>query len=846
MTYDDPHPQLPKPPAPDSVSCANVSPESVLRDFRNHLHFDLAVDRFSATAYDEFLALAWAVRAQLVDRWIRTQNEFYENRVKRVYYISLEFLIGRSLGNNILNLGMDEAVKQATETIDLDYEDLREREVDAGLGNGGLGRLAACFLESMATLGVPATGYTLRYEHGIFKQSIKNGFQIEHPDSWLRAGNPWEIARPGRQVEVRFGGEVHSHYENGRYTVVWNPAETVWGIPYDMPVVGYGGRIVDTLRLWRSAAPDDFDFDDFNRGDYVRAVHRKVNAENLTKVLYPNDDTMMGKELRFRQQYFLVACSLHDIMRRFGKTADSIHELPDLVAIQLNDTHPTMAIPELMRILVDEEQLEWDVAWDLSVRTFAYTNHTLLAEALEIWPADMVERLLPRHFQIICEINHRFLKQVAAFFPGDTARREKMSIVRERPYRALRMANLAIVGSHSVNGVAKLHSELIKTRLVPEFHAMFPKRFNNKTNGVTPRRWLLKANPPLGELICDAIGDSWVRRLDDIQALAPLAEDGEFQERFRKTRREAKQRLIEHCLRYYNIPINPDTRFDVQCKRIHTYKRQLLNALHIVSLYRRLHEGTLENFTPTSFIFAGKAAPGFELAKAIIKLICNIADIVNHDPLSRDLINIHFLPNYRVSLAERLIPAADVSEQISVAGTEASGTGNMKFMMNGALTLGTMDGANIEIVEEVGEENAFIFGLGIKEVEETRGFYQPGWHYDNEPLVKDVMDMIFTDDVFCPDEREVFDPIRRFLFDEGDPYMHLADFTSYAQAHQRVQEAYSDQAEWTRMAILNIAASGRFSSDRTISEYARDVWGVPLPDDSPYSGGGNKESSQDE
>ncbi len=843
MTYDtEPTGQ---PGVTGNSNRISTSPEAVLSAFRNHLHYDLAVDRFSATAHDEFLALAWAVRDRLVDRWIRTQNEFYETRVKRVYYLSLEFLIGRSLGNNVLNLGMDEAVKRAMATVDLDFEDLREEEVDAGLGNGGLGRLAACFLESMATLGVPAIGYSLRYEHGIFKQTIKDGYQVEHPDSWLRAGNPWEIARPERRVEVRFGGEVRSHTENSRYTVIWDPAETVWGVPYDVPVVGYGGQTVDTLRLWKSASPDDFDFDDFNRGDYFGAVNQKVAAENLTKVLYPNDDTMVGKELRFRQQYFLVACSLHDIMRRFHKTADSILDLPDQVAIQLNDTHPTMAIPELMRVLVDEEELDWDTAWDLSVRTFAYTNHTLLAEALEVWPADMVERLLPRHFQIICEINHRFLKQVAAFFPGNSLRREQMSIIRETPFRAIRMAHLAIVGSHSINGVAKLHTELIKTRLVPDLYSMFPERFNNKTNGVTPRRWLLKANPPLAEIITDAIGDSWTRRLEDLRALAPLADDAAFQERIRKAKRTAKNHLVEHCLRYYGIALNPDTRFDVQCKRIHTYKRQLLNALHVVSLYCRLHQGTLKDYTPTTFIFAGKAAPGFALAKAIIKLINSVAEIVNHDPKSRDLISVKFLPNYRVSLAERLIPAADVSEQISVAGTEASGTGNMKFMMNGALTLGTLDGANIEIVQEVGEENAFIFGLTTEEVEKSRGYYQPQWHYENEPLVKDVIDMLFTDGVFCPGERGAFEPVRRFLFDEGDPYMHLADFSSYAQAHQRVQDLYVDQAAWTRKSILNTAASGYFSSDRTINEYARDIWNVPLPK-SPYSGGATKECNQPE
>ena len=812
----------------DTLNRTGTNPEALLSAFRNHLHYDLAVDRFSASPHDEFLALAWAVRDRLIDRWIRSQNAAYATKAKRVYYLSLEFLMGRSLGNNVVNLKIEDAVTEALSAVRLDFEDLREQEVDAGLGNGGLGRLAACFLESMATLGIPAFGYSLRYEHGIFQQTIRNGEQIEHPDSWLRGGNPWEIARPERRVGVYFGGSVKTHVENGRYTAYWTPAETVWGIPYDIPVVGYGSGTVDTLRLWRAAAPDDFDFEDFNRGDYFGAVDHKVLAENLTKVLYPNDDTMMGKELRFRQQYFLVACSLNDIMRRFRKTADSIIELPDYVAIQLNDTHPTMAIPELMRILLDEDHLDWDTAWELTVRTFAYTNHTLLAEALEVWSTEMVERLLPRHYQIVCEINHRFLKQVAAFFPGDLARRERLSLIRETPFPAVRMAHLAILGSHSVNGVAKLHSELIKSRLVPDFHAMFPERFNNKTNGVTPRRWLLKANPPLAELITEAIGDGWITHLDGLRALAPLADDASFQERFRAVKGQAKGRLIAHCQRYYGIGINPDSRFDVQCKRIHTYKRQLLNALHVVSLYSRLHRGTLVGFTPTTFLFSGKAAPGFALAKAVIKLVNCVAEIVNNDPVSRDLINVKFLPNYRVSLAERLIPAADVSEQISVAGTEASGTGNMKLMMNGAITLGTMDGANIEIVEEVGAENAVIFGLSAEQVEQTRAYYSPQWHYENEPEIRAVVDMLFKEKVFCQGEPNAFELVREFLFDHGDPYMHLADFTSYADAHQRLQELYSDRKAWTRMAILNIAASGRFSSDRTISEYAREIWEVPL------------------
>ncbi len=803
-----------------------LDPESIKREYHDHLHFDLGVEAHTATDRDRYYALAWAMRDRLIDRWLKTQDEYYRKRMKRVYYLSMEFLIGRSLGNNVINLGVEDVVRQAMSDLGLNWAELREQEVDAGLGNGGLGRLAACFLESMATLGIPAYGYSLRYEHGIFQQAIVNGHQVEQPDSWLRAGNPWEIPRPGINVSVHFGGHVKLNRVNGELCPTWQPAETIWGVPYDIPVVGYGGRTVDTLRLWKSAAPDDFDFDEFNRGDYLGAVDLKVSAENLTKVLYPNDETSIGKELRFRQQYFLVACCMHDILRRFWKVSKEIHELPDLVAIQLNDTHPTLAIPELMRRLIDELRVPWDEAWDLVTRTVAYTNHTLLSEALETWPAEMMERTLPRHYQIICEINHRFLRKVAAFFPGDTARRSRMSIIQETPQKAVRMAHLAIVGSHSVNGVARLHTELLRSQLVPDFAEMFPERFNCKTNGVTPRRWLLKANPPLATLIRDTIGEKWITDLNDLRRLRPHAEDPGFRAAFRETKSEMKRELTEWVARHHRISIDPATRFDVQCKRIHTYKRQLLNALHLVHLYRRLHAGELPDFTPTSFLIAGKAAPGFYLAKLVVKLINNISGIVNQDPKVNRRMQVHFLPNYRVSLAERLIPAADVSEQISLAGTEASGTGNMKLMLNGALTLGTLDGANIEIVEEVGRENAFIFGLDSDEVAAARPSYDPWSYYENDVDTRAVLDMIFRDHVFCADEPGIFEPIRTFLLDDGDYYMHLADFNSYQDAHMEVQSLYKDEDEWSRRAILNIAGSGRFSSDRTVAEYARDIWGV--------------------
>ncbi|MBF0198135.1 MAG: glycogen/starch/alpha-glucan family phosphorylase, partial [Planctomycetes bacterium] len=641
--------------------------ESIKESYQNHLTYDLAVNNRLSTDHDKYLALAWAVRDRLIDRWMKTQDAFYDNYRKRVFYLSMEFLIGRSLGNNVINLQMEESIKDALKSLDLDWEDLRDEEVDAGLGNGGLGRLAACFLESMATMGIPCFGYSLRYEHGIFQQGFVNGFQMEKPDSWLRGGNPWEIARPDLYIPVHFGGYVDMVKKGRELKVDWVPAETIWGVPYDIPTVGYGGKTVETLRLWQSVSPDDFDFDEFNKGDYFGAVDQKILAENLTKVLYPNDMTPGGRELRFRQQYFFVACSLGDILRRFKSVNGDWNDLPNKAAVQLNDTHPTLAIPELMRYLMDEEGLTWDHAWGITTKSIAYTNHTLMPEALEKWSADMFERVLPRHWQIICEVNARFLRKVAAYYPGDKGRRERMSIIQEYPNREVRMANLAIVGSYSVNGVAALHSDLVKTQLVPDFAQMYPEKFNNKTNGVTPRRWLLKANQGLASLISEKIGDGWITGLSDLKKLEPYADDPEFRKRFRETKLQAKEVLAGFCKRHLDIDLNTNMIFDVQAKRIHTYKRQLLNALHIVHLYNKLHQGRLKNFTPTTFIFAGKAAPGFYLAKLIIKMINNMAAIINENPLVNKFINVHFLPNYRVSLAERLIPAADVSEQISMA-----------------------------------------------------------------------------------------------------------------------------------------------------------------------------------
>ena len=799
---------------------------SIAWGFAEHLKYTLGVDSYSASGNDRYLALAMTIRDRLINQWIKTQQTHHKKDAKRIYYLSLEFLIGRSMGNNVINLGLQPVVEEALSELGYSWEELREQEEDAGLGNGGLGRLAACFLDSMATLDLPCFGYGLRYDYGIFRQQIENGYQIEHPDDWLRSGNPWEIERPEITVPVHFGGRVEVISHHGRREYKWLDTNVILGIAYDMPIVGYGGNTVNTLRLWSAKSAQEFDFSEFNEGDYVEAVSSKVMAENLTKVLYPNDKLYLGKELRLKQQYLFVACSLWDILRRFQKSGKKWSEFPDMAAIQLNDTHPSLAVPELMRLLMDENGLDWDIAWNITVKSLGYTNHTLMPEALEKWPVSMLEKLLPRHLQIIYEINHRFLQKVSIQYPGNLSKIQSMSIIEEGDAKQVRMANLCIVGCGSTNGVAALHTDLLRTRLVPDFAQFYPGRFNNKTNGITQRRWLLKSNPGLSELISSKIGDGWITDMSLLSKLKPFAENEDFRNSFMEIKRSSKLRLIDYVEKNHGWKLNPDSIFDVQVKRIHEYKRQLLNAMHIIMLYNHLRKnGVPKDFIPRTFIFAGKAAPGYTMAKLIIKLINNIATVINHDPGIKDAMKVYFLPNYRVSLAEKIFPAADVSEQISTAGTEASGTGNMKFMCNGALTLGTLDGANIEIIEQAGKENAFIFGLTADEVENLRPQYNPYDYYHNNPEIKDVLDLLFSGH-FNFSEPGLFEPIRDALFIRGDHYMHLADLISYAEAQKKIARLYADKQEWAKKAILNIAASGTFSSDRTILDYNRDIWKV--------------------
>ena len=791
--------------------------------YERHLVFDHVIDSRQATRRQRFEAVARALRDLLSQRWLQTQMAYERANAKRVYYLSMEFLIGRSLVNNITNLMVDPLVREALAKAGVEIAEVVEEEPDAGLGNGGLGRLAACFIDSMATLQIPAVGYGLRYEYGIFRQEIKDGFQAEGPDNWLRQADPWEVHRPGRSVEMRLHSGVQ--IRDGDIKVRINQPTSIIGIPYDRPVVGYGGKTINTLRLWGAGSPGFFDLNEFNSGDFIGAVHDKVAAEALTRVLYPDDSTDNGKGLRFLQEYFLVACSLADIVARFRRRNTNFRTLPDKVAIQLNDTHPALAVAELMRILLDEVRLSWNEAWDITQRTLAFTNHTLLPEALEKWQARLFEWFLPRQLDIIYEINRRFLEDVRQKFPGDDARIQRMSIVEERPVRQIRMANLAVIGTHSTNGVAAIHSELLKTKTLRDFADMYPERFGNQTNGVTPRRWLLMCNPDLSGLITETIGDGWVTNLGELHRLRPLAEDAAFREQFRWAKRRAKTRFTDWLRSQGGPEIDPNTIFDCQIKRIHEYKRQLLNALHCVVLYNRLRNNPSLNVPPRTVFFAGKAAPAYTLAKLIIKLINNIAAVIDHDPAIRGRLKVVFLPNYSVSLAERLIPASDLSEQISTAGYEASGTGNMKFMMNGALTIGTRDGATIEMAQEGGEENFFLFGLNASQVAESRGFYSPWWHYHNEPETKAALDLIFGDH-FSPHERGIFAPIRDVLLTRGDYYMHLADLTSYVKTQAAVGQLYVQSDAWTRKAILNVAGSGKFSSDRTILGYAHDIWKV--------------------
>jgi starch phosphorylase len=799
--------------------------DSALYD--RHLLFDNVVKLTAVDDRERFEAAARSIRDILSQRWLLTEDTYEREKAKRVYYLSMEFLIGRSLANNVTNLLLGSLTQQLVGEKKLDPLALLEQEPDAGLGNGGLGRLAACFLDSMATMQLPAMGYGLRYEYGIFKQTIKDGWQNEQPDNWLRRPDPWEVARPEEKVGIKLGCSFE--LRSGALGAIPGRPSSLIGIPFDRPVVGYGGKTINTLRLWAAAAPDYFDFERFSKGDFVGALAETLSAESLTRVLYPDDSTSQGQGLRFVQEYFLVACSLADLVRRFRKTNRDWRLLPDKAAIQLNDTHPAMAVPELMRILLDEAKLGWDQAWDLTRRTLAYTNHTLLPEALEKWPLPWFAALLPRQLEIIYEINRRFLDQVRTRFPGDDGRAARVSLIEEGGVRKIRMANLAIVGTHSTNGVAAIHSELLRKTTVKDLAEMFPERFNNKTNGVTPRRWLLLANPALASVITQAIGDGWITDLTQLGKLKPLAEDKEFRKAVRGAKSEAKRQFagwVKHAL---SQAVDPDSVFDCQVKRIHEYKRQLLNALRIVVLYNRLRQNPNLAMLPRTFFFAGKAAPAYQFAKLIIKFINNLAGTIDGDPAVKGRIKVVFLPEYCATLAERLIPATDVSNQISTAGYEASGTSNMKFMMNGALTLGTRDGATIEMAQEAGEENFFLFGLTAEQVAGSRGWYKPQWHYENEPETRAALDLIFSDH-FSHNEPGVFNGLRETLLTRGDHYMHLADLKSYLEADQQLVQLYGNADGWARKAILNVAGSGKFSSDRTIAEYASDIWGAePCP-----------------
>jgi starch phosphorylase len=790
--------------------------------YERHLLFDNVVDREAIDSRQSFEAFAHAIRDVLSQRWVRTQGTYTRENPKRIYYLSMEFLIGRSLANNVTNLLLSDLATQAVRDTGINWPGLLEQEPDAGLGNGGLGRLAACFLDSMATMQLPAMGYGLRYDYGIFKQMIQNGWQLEKPDNWLRRQDPWEVPRPNEKVEVRLNCSFE--VRGGTLQAIPGRPSRLIGVPFDRPVVGYGGKTVNTLRLWAAAAPDYFDFQGFSHGEFVGAVAETLEAESLTRVLYPDDSTSMGQGLRFVQEYFLVACSLADIVRRFRRGNTDWAAFPEKAAIQLNDTHPSMAVAELMRILLDDAHLGWDPAWDITRRTLAYTNHTLLPEALEKWPVRYFELLVPRHLEIIYEINRRLLDDVRTRFPGDEDRVRRVSLVEEGAERKIRMANLAIVGSHSTNGVAAIHSRLLRTTTVRDLAEIFPERFNNKTNGVTPRRWLLLSNPTLSRAITEAIGDGWITDLSQLKRLKPLADDSGFRQACRKAKRDAKLQFADWLKRSSGQTVDPDTIFDCQIKRIHEYKRQLLNALRIVVAYNRLRASPKLDVPSRTFIFAGKAAPAYQLAKLIIKFINNMADTIDADPSMKGRLKVVFLPEYCASLAERLIPASDVSNQISTAGYEASGTSNMKFMMNGALTVGTRDGATIEMAEEAGEENLFLFGLTADQVTGSRGWYNPRWHYDHQPETREALDLIFSDH-FSPNEKGVFEPLRGTLLN-GDFYMHLADLTSYIQAHERLGDLYAHRDAWTRKAILNIAGSGKFSSDRTIAEYTGEIWNV--------------------
>ncbi|MBU0733039.1 MAG: glycogen/starch/alpha-glucan phosphorylase [Pseudomonadota bacterium] len=791
------------------------------------MRFAIGREIESASFYNKYQSLAIAVRTRLMDRWLETEKRYRETDAKRVYYLSLEFLMGRTLQNSILNLDIEEEAREAVRQMGMVLEDVYEEEHDAGLGNGGLGRLAACFLDSMATLNIPAKGYGIRYEYGIFNQLIKDGFQVEKPDYWLFRGNPWETPRVERMQRVRFYGHTRPYTdEDGKYRVDWVETDEIYALPHEIPIPGYHTETVNLLTLWSVRAGDEFNLEYFNHGDYLKAVEQQTADENISKVLYPNDNIAAGKELRLKQEYFFASASLQEILDSYLREHNDVSHLPDHVAIQLNDTHPAIAIPEMMHLLMDEHNFTWETAWDLTIRTFAYTNHTLLPEALETWEVGLLERLLPRHLEIIYEINRRFLADVSKAFPNDTDMVRRLSIIEEGTPRRVRMAHLAVVGSHSVNGVAALHTRLLKESLLKDFYRLWPEKFNNKTNGVTQRRWLKQANPALSRLISEHIGDGWVTNLDALQKLLEKADDSAFRDNWHTAKEMNKMVLAQEIKEALQIEVDSASMFDVQVKRIHEYKRQLLNALGVAARYFRIKSNPGRDCVARTVIIGGKAAPGYYMAKLIIKLINDIGKLINNDPDTSRLLKLIFLPNYGVSLAERIFPASDLSEQISTAGMEASGTGNMKFALNGALTIGTLDGANIEIRDAVGEENIFIFGMNDREVmEKKRDGYNPWDYYNQNSELRQTLDAIH-EGIFSPDEPERFSPIFDSLLRGGDPYMILADFTSYTECQDRVDDCYRNTNEWTRKSIINVAKMGYFSSDRTIREYAEDIWKV--------------------
>jgi glycogen phosphorylase len=805
-----------------------VTASAFAQSIQQHARSSLGQSWEDLSRRQRFACVSMAVRDLAVDRLIETQRRYREADAKRIYYLSIEYLVGRSLANNLSNLGMHQACQEALNRLGVDLNEIEDTEDDAGLGNGGLGRLAVCFLDSMSTLGVPGYGYGINYEYGLFRQEINGGYQVEKPDNWLAFGSPWEIMQPEASCLVPVYGHVEAGVDrHGNYNPMWLGWRLLVGVPHDFPIVGYGGQTVNLLRLYSARASHDFDMQIFNAGDYLKAVEQKLASETVSKVLYPSDAIPPGQELRLVQEYFLVACALRDIVRRYERDHPNLDAFASKVAIHLNDTHPALIIAELMRFLIDERDLAWDRAWEITQATTGYTNHTLMPEALEKWPVPLLERVVPRHLELIYEINRRLLDQVAAMWPGDHDRIRRMSLIEESQPRQVRMGHLCISGTHSTNGVSAMHSELVKTSLAPDFVSLWPERFNNKTNGVTPRRWLLQANPSLAGLITDTIGDCWITDLERLHEIEPCARDSAFQEMFMQIKRANKERLARFIAQSLQVSVDPASLFDVQVKRIHEYKRQLLNVMHIMHEYLSIVEDHKDPGVPRTYLFAGKAAPGYWAAKQIIKLINSVAAVVNSDPRVQGQIKVLFLPDYRVSLAEMIIPAADLSEQISTAGTEASGTGNMKLAMNGALTIGTLDGANAEIRDAVGQENFFLFGLTVDEINALRrsGGYQPRDLYRQTPALERVMDA-FASDRFSPREQGMFGWIRDSLVDGGDNHFLLADFTDYVAAHDRVGDHFGQAAAWATSAILNTARTGNFSSDRTVAEYARDIWGI--------------------